>query len=72
MITNYNVQGGELLLFDSPDGESFFKRRFENGEYMLINDKRLYHNAAPLIPTDNDEDGYWDVFVLTVNRTPRV
>lgn len=72
MIENHNVDGGEIMLFDSADGEPFFKQRFENGEYLLVNDKRLFHNAAPLIPTPNDEEGHWDIFVLTVNRTPRV
>lgn len=71
MMDNHNVKGGELMLFDSPQGEPFFKQRFENGEYLLINDKRLFHNAAPLAATDNDEEGHWDIFVLTVNKTPR-
>ena len=70
MMNNHNVQGGDILLFDSPDGEAFFQRRFENGEFILLNDKRLYHNASRLFPSDNDEEGYWDVFVLTAKRTP--
>lgn len=70
MVNNHNVKGGDILLFDSADGEPFFQRRFENGEFILLNDKRLYHNASRLFPTDNDEEGYWDVFVLTAKRTP--
>jgi len=70
MVSNHNVQGGEIMLFDSADGDPIFKRRFDDGEYMLVNDRRLFHNASPLIPTDNDEEGHWDIFVLTAKRTP--
>jgi len=70
MINNHNVHGGEIMLFDSADGDPFFKRHFDNGEYLLVNDRRLFHNATLLIPTDNDEEGYWDIFVLTAKRTP--
>lgn len=70
MMNNHNVLGGDIMLFDSAVGDPFFQRRFENGEYILLNDKRLYHNASRLYPTDNDEEGYWDVFVLTAKRTP--
>lgn len=72
MINNHNVDGGEIMLFDTADGDPFFKRRFENGEYLLVNDNHLFHNAAPLIPTENNEDGHWDIIVLTVNKTPRL
>ena len=29
----------------------------ENGEFVIINDKKLFHNAAPLVPTANKDDG---------------
>ncbi|MDG1287178.1 MAG: 2OG-Fe dioxygenase family protein [Rickettsiales bacterium] len=68
MANNHNVDGGEIMLFDSSDGDSFFKRRFDNGEYLLVNDRHLFHNASPLIPTNNDEEGHWDIFVLTTEK----
>ena len=68
MANNHNVDGGEIMLFDSSDGDSFFKRRFDNGEYLLANDRHLFHNASPLIPTNNDEEGHWDIFVLTTEK----
>lgn len=67
LINQHNVDGGELLLYHDAQGAPFFKKRLEPGEFVILNDKKLYHNAAPLVPTANQEDGHWDVFVLTGN-----
>lgn len=68
MMSNHNVQGGEVMLFDAQDGEPLFKQNLKDGEYLLVNDKKLFHNASKLEPTDNDEEGHWDVFVLTATK----
>jgi hypothetical protein len=69
MIDTFNVDGGDILLYESKDSAPCFKRRLENGEFVIVNDKKLLHNAAPLVPTANNEDGHWDVIVLTANRS---
>ena len=68
MVDTYNVDGGEILLYEGLEDAPCFKKRLENGEFVVLNDKKLFHNAAPLVPTANKEDGHWDVFVLTANR----
>ncbi len=68
MISNHNVKGGDFLLFDSSHGEPFFRQNLKDGEYLLVNDKRLYHNASPLSATANDRAGHWDIFVLTARK----
>lgn len=67
MINTYNVDGGEIMLYDDPDEPPCFKKRFENGEFAVMSDKKMFHNAAPLVPTANKEDGHWDMIVLTAN-----
>ena len=65
MITPYNVDGGEVMLYKSPDSAPCFKKAMEAGEFIIVNDRSLYHNASPLVPTANEEDGHWDFIVLT-------
>lgn len=66
-VKTYNVDGGEFMIYKSPESAPCFKKALTDGEYAVINDKLLYHNASPLVPTANDEDGYWDVIVLTAH-----
>lgn len=69
MADTNNVDGGEIMLYKAPDNAPFFKKHLDPGEFVILNDKKLFHNAAPLVPTPNDEDGHWDVIVLTANQT---
>lgn len=69
VVESDNHKGGEVLLFENKTDDPFFSKAFEPGEFVVLNDKKLFHNAAPLIPTENNEDGHWDIFVLTANRT---
>jgi len=66
---SYNHTGGELMLLHGKNDDPFVKEVFNPGEFLVLNDKKLFHNAAPLIPTENEEDGHWDIFVLTANKT---
>lgn len=69
LLNQHNVDGGEMMLYQGPDAAPCFKKQLDPGEFVVLNDKKLFHNASPLVPTANDDDGYWDVFVLTANKS---
>ncbi len=68
MVDTYNVDGGEFMLFEKSDSPPMFKKKLENGAFIILNDRKLFHNASPLVPTANAEDGHWDVIVLTAHN----
>lgn len=68
MINPHNVDGGEFMIYEDPQDAPCFKKSLEKGEFIVMNDKKLFHNASPLVPTANPEDGHWDVIVLTAHK----
>ncbi|WKE66870.1 2OG-Fe dioxygenase family protein [Gallaecimonas kandeliae] len=62
-----SVEGGELMLYEAKDAAPFFCERFADGQYVVLNDARYFHNAAPVIPLEGQQLGYWDVVVLTAH-----
>jgi len=68
IVNHENIDGGDLMLFQGKDSAPIFKKRLEPGEFLVLNDRKLYHNAAPLVPTANEKDGCWDLIVLTANK----
>lgn len=68
MVDTFNLDGGDVMIYKSLDEAPVFRKKLENGEFVVLNDKALYHYAAPLIPRPNDEDGHWDLVVLTANN----
>lgn len=69
MINTYNLDGGDIMLYMDKEAAPCFRKRLEPGEFVVLNDKKMFHNAAPLVPTANEEDGHWDLIVLTANKT---
>jgi hypothetical protein len=67
MVNTYNVDGGDIMIYPSLDAPPSFKKKLAPGDYVMLNDKQLYHYAAPLVPNANDDEGYWDLIVLTAN-----
>ncbi|EKE70978.1 2OG-Fe dioxygenase family protein [Gallaecimonas xiamenensis] len=61
------VEGGEVMLYEAKDSAPFFCERFADGQYVVLNDARYFHNAAPVIPAQGQALGYWDVVVLTAH-----
>jgi hypothetical protein len=68
MVSTENVDGGDLMVFEGKDEPPCFKKRLVDGEFLVMNDKKLFHNASPLVPTANKDDGHWDLIVLTANN----
>jgi hypothetical protein len=68
MVDAANLSGGEFLIYRTPDEAPILKSSLQPGEYLAVNDKKLFHDAAPLVPEANPEPGHWDLIVLTANR----
>jgi hypothetical protein len=68
MVNSHNIDGGELMIYPSPEEAPLLVKQLEPGEFMILNDKRLFHYAAPLVPRPNKEEGYWDLMILTANE----
>ena len=67
LVDSHNIEGGDIMIYPSLDAAPIFKKRLQPGEYVMLDDKKLYHYAAPLVPLPNNEEGYWDLIVLTAN-----
>lgn len=68
MVDPKNLGGGEILVYPSLDAAPILKKSLRPGEYVVLNDKKLFHDAAPLVPEPNPEPGHWDLIVLTANK----
>ena len=67
MVDSVNVDGGEMMIYPSKNDPPCFKKKLTPGEFIVMSDKKLFHNAAPLVPTVNSPGGHWDLMVLTAN-----
>ena len=69
-INRHNVNGGELLVYDSSErsgrrnAEPFICYELGNGDMAMLADKKLWHNATPLVSSGEDGQGYMDLFVF--------
>ena len=60
-INSGNTAGGELMVYDSPKSEAFMIYSLNNGKMAMLDDKRLWHNAKPLI---SPNQGYADFLIF--------
>ncbi|HAT07029.1 MAG TPA: hypothetical protein DCS77_15270, partial [Aeromonas salmonicida] len=58
------VSGGALQLYHGLKEQPFCQQELHPGEYLVLDDRRFYHNAAPILPLAPTR-GHWDVIVLT-------
>jgi hypothetical protein len=68
MVEVENLTGGEVLVYPNLNSPPIAKRNLKTGEYVVLNDKKLFHDAAPLVPEPNDRVGHWDMIVLTAKH----
>lgn len=64
VIERNNIQGGDICVHTNKHQAPFFKHQFDNGEFVVLNDKKFWHSAQSL-KAANDDTAYMDVFVLT-------
>ncbi len=63
-IKRDRVSGGETHLYRAKDQPPIFDKVLVPGEFVMVNDRTLYHYASAVAPT-GEGDGVRDVFVLT-------
>ena len=63
-IKRDGISGGETHLYRAKDQPPIFDKVLVPGEFVMVNDRTLYHYASAVAPT-GDADGVRDVFVLT-------
>lgn len=69
----HNVTGGELLVYDDKTKSPFLTRTLESGDMIMLDDKRLWHNANPIESLMSTKQGHMDLFVLTAkNNTEEI
>lgn len=69
-VARQNAEGGDLYLWrNKNDAEPLASCTPQAGDFCVLNDKLLWHSASPVRSADAAEQGYWDLFVLTANRT---
>jgi hypothetical protein len=64
----HNVEGGDIMLYNSFNEAPFFRKVLQNGEIAMLADNKLWHNATPIKSVIDGQEGYMDVFVLTAKE----
>jgi hypothetical protein len=63
-IKRSNLIGAETHLYENPANPPIFAKELQPGEFVLANDRRLYHFTSGIKP-DGPGNGIRDVFVMT-------
>ena len=63
-VNRHNIRGGELLAYTSKEKDPFMSYALESGDMLMLNDRKLWHNAPPVEAIDKTESGYGDWFIL--------
>ncbi|WP_417553055.1 2OG-Fe dioxygenase family protein [Marinomonas fungiae] len=66
VIKRHNIIGGDVSVHLHENAKAMMKHPLNNGEFVVLNDRRFFHYASPIKPIDG-ELGYMDAFVLTAN-----
>jgi len=72
MIGVVNLAGGHLRLSQNQIDDAFLDVELKPGDYAVINDRALFHNASPIELINETQKGYVDFFVLTSVNDERV
>jgi len=67
-IARENIEGGDLLVTNSKEGDPFITLPLDEGTGVFLNDQALWHNATPLTAIEKERSSYMDVFILTANK----
>jgi hypothetical protein len=63
-IKRENLIGAETHLYENPANPPIFAKELQPGEFVLVNDRRLYHFTSGMKPAGAG-NGVRDVFVMT-------
>lgn len=67
-VERYNISGGQALVYKTHGGKPIFESSLQAGEMLMINDKKLWHNAVGITRLHPDMPGYMDAFILTARN----
>ena len=67
-IERYNISGGQAFVHRTYGGKAIFETSLKSGEMLMINDKKLWHNANGIFRMHPDMQGYMDAFILTARH----
>jgi hypothetical protein len=63
-IKRNNLIGAETHLYEHPANPPIFAKELQPGEFVLVNDRRLYHFTSGIRPAGSG-NGIRDVFIMT-------
>ena len=63
-IKREGISGGETHLYREKEGAPIFDKVLQPAEFVMVNDRTLFHYASAVAPT-GDAEGVRDVFVIT-------
>ena len=55
-------------MHQAKDSPAFIERRFQEGEYIVLNDALFWHDANDIHATRADRPGNYDLFVVTARQ----
>ena len=67
-VNRYKIYGGQLLAYETYGSTPFLIHVLKNGEMLMLDDSKLWHNASPIVAESIEEAGYGDWFVLCAKR----
>ena len=68
MVNYQHIVGGELKIHEAKDAPAFMQMRLNEGEYIVLNDAKFWHDANDITAVHPTEAGYYDLFVLTAHQ----
>ncbi|MDA9557441.1 2OG-Fe dioxygenase family protein [Vibrio sp.] len=67
-IHRENVVGGDALLYFRNKEAPFMRAVLDDGDMLMLDDRQLWHNAAPICAVNKEKEGHMDVLVLTARH----
>jgi len=73
-INRHNIFGGELLVYEmGPKGVGhahtpFLTYTLDEGEMIMLDDRRLWHNANSIVADGESKKAYGDWFILCASK----
>lgn len=63
-VNRQNISGGELLVYEGRDTEPFLTYALKSGEMIMLNDRKMWHNATLVKAMNRVGQGCGDWFIL--------
>ena len=63
-VTRNNIKGGINFVYDN-DKNIVYENKLEEGEMIIINDRKMYHHVSSINQVDENNISYRDVLIFT-------